>query len=138
MLYDIYVFQRLSDKSVIEDFVQVFLKGFTAAEDCYGFPQFSLEYEFVTNSFNEMVDFVLNRENGAYTFYFNNRKHADYNRGIINLCQDGSMSLGLGVKPELEEKYLVELKSYFKSEFVFSCYNVVPPSSKEEVMALFS
>ncbi|MDX2306179.1 MAG: hypothetical protein NW226_25445 [Microscillaceae bacterium] len=135
ILYDVYVFKEKFSKTDILEFIEIY--GLIPMEDFYEYPKYEETTTFKTDQFIDMLRFVLESVGRKYTFYFNSKEKIEYKQAIIQIYEDKSVCLGLGVLPEYEKKYLNELKLQYKTNNVFVCYHVPPPNTSSAVRALF-
>ena len=110
----VYLYQDSFTNDLISGFIKDFLPGFKPQAEVFYHPQFSLETDFQSSSFLEMLEFILKNPGKSYCFYLKNPAFEPYQFGIINLCSDGSCSLGIAVPYNKEEYYINLLKRHYK------------------------
>lgn len=117
-LTDLYIHIPTIDKEIIFDFMKKWLVGFKPKEGYFRYPQYFGKTEFETDDYFEMLSFILSEPNREYNFYFKNKKHPQYRKGMI-LIHKNSMYLGIGVNKNDEKDLIDQLtKEYHKTPII--------------------
>jgi hypothetical protein len=136
ILSDVFVFVNEFKPKLVRDFIKKYLQDFNSTETYYECPKYSEETIFETDSYSQMLEFVLSAQGRPYTFYLSNDNANKYKEAILQLNKDGSMCLVLSTDFEFEKEIFEELRASFPGHKVLISNNIPLPSSKEEVDTL--
>ena len=131
-VHDVYVFIENANKSTIEEFLSKFLCDCTAADSEFEYPRYGAETLYETDSFEEMLNFVIKGNFKEYTFYLECLSWKMGKGGIIKTYEDNSVCLALSVFPEFIDKYEQELGLFYGDQTTFVLYYLPPPSNSNE------
>ena len=129
-LVDICVFIKDFSKNKIELFRNKFLNEFISVDDYYESPKYGCEIIFETEDFDVMWEYILEKPGRQYSFYFENKNNSDYPQAIIQVNNDGSICLALGVIPEKQNTYFKILEETFNEDNCFISYETGLPNSR--------
>lgn len=139
MLLDIYLLKEDFEKRDITLFINNYIKGMISTVDYYEYPQYSENNQFETDSFQNMLNFILEKKGRYFRFYFrNNSIDEDIKFGMIFFNKDNSLILGISIPILTKDYYRECLVQDFDSEFILECYEVVPPNNVKDFKNEFS
>ena len=128
-LADVFVFMEQSTIADVKDFIKEYLKGYSSMDSFYEYPKYGAETIYEADSYEDMLEYIFSKPGRSYTFYFENKEHANIKQAIIQINKDGSLCLCLSVTPDFEKVMHDELVSKYISYRVFVSYNQTLPNS---------
>lgn len=131
MFIEIYILLDSQKREQIEFFIASYLEGFKAAAELFEVPQYSRVTEFSTEKIAEILEYLYNSKGLGYQLYWNNPQDGDIINGMVFFNEDGSLILGVSVRPEDEERYSLKLKEDFKSQYLMIYGVKLPPLSRK-------
>lgn len=137
MLEDSYILLESFNDDDIERFMVDYIKDFDNQSDHYEYPSYGDLTEFETDSFIEMLHFILDKRGREYRFYFrNNNQQSAIKRGMIFFNEDKSVTLGISIPTEFAEAYEDQLKKDFHTPYSMICTDTyLPPGNAQEFKA---
>lgn len=130
---DIMVFIPFFSKEKIIYFKDEFLRDYVSSEEYYESPKYSSPIIFETENFSEMWNYVLEKRERSFTFYFENNKNEICPKAAIQINNDGSTCLVLVANIDYEEKCKSDLIKVYPDEKCIVSHNFYfMPFSRED------
>lgn len=111
-LTDLYIHINKVEKKNVFDFMKKWLIGFKPKDEYLTYPQYFGKIEFETNSYIEMISFILSEPNRNYELDFINKNNPQYPKGII-IINDNSIYLGVGVNSMYKKQIIDKLSEEY-------------------------
>lgn len=122
-LTDVFILSHLEVNDV-HSFIKNELANFNSMDTYYEFPKYSQQTTFETESFDEMLSFVLESPGRSYTFYFESDLNTAYPQVIVQINIDGSICLCLSTTQENKDLCKNLLASRFPNKPIYTSQNV--------------
>ena len=138
---DIYVIHKNATKKQILEFLDYFVPNRKESQDGYWIPEYSGNPIYEFDNANDLMDFMEMNSNFSNRIYWRNLDENSLNKHImIFYNEDGSVVFGISresdsginLKTNNEDKCLIEMKQFLKSDLGYITYECPPEDTYED------
>ncbi|MDI9309756.1 MAG: hypothetical protein QM535_06040 [Limnohabitans sp.] len=138
---DIYVIHKNATKKQILEFLDYFVPNRKESQDGYWIPEYSGNPIYEFDNANDLMDFMEMNSNFSNRIYWRNLDENSLNKHImIFYNEDGSVVFGISreedsginLKTNNEDKCLIEMKQFLKSDLGYITYECPSEDTYED------